>query len=106
MILDPELTWNNRFAEQVKMEQIPVIVESLLKFSKKYYIQGLVISFSDEVVLNNAKTFAFFKALSDTFKYNDLLLLGYFVYKPNFAYVRPLVFEYDSIFHMKLNYNI
>lgn len=94
IIIDPSLEWNSNLAGQISREQIPMVVKSLVNFCAKYYIQGLVIGFDKNVVLDDAKTYYFFKELSAAFKYNNLNLLGYFPFETDYSYIRPLVFEF------------
>jgi len=107
LVVDPQLVWNEVLASQISYEQIPRVVDSLVNFCSKYTLQGLVVTFSTNVVLDDAKTFNFFKQLSQAFKYNNLNLLGYFNLMDNYEYVRPLVFEFlDDILIQTIDFQV
>jgi len=96
-IVDPRLNWNKAFVGQLENFQVPQVVTSLVEFSLRYKLSGLVISFNELIVINDAKTMDFFSQLSKAFKSNNLSLLGYFDLDYRFTsdlrYIRPVVFE-------------
>ena len=92
-VVDPALYWNKAFVGQLANFQVPQVVASLVEFALRYKLSGLVISFTESIVINDAKTIDFFSQLSMAFKSNKLSLLGFFLDQGDLSYIRPVVFE-------------
>jgi hypothetical protein len=99
VVIDPQIVWDQELAEQVIQKKVSVskLAKSITDFTTKYYLDGLVLSFNPEVVLNDKLTYEFMKELKRQFTQNKLQLLLAYGHLKDLSYVRPVAFEFADL---------